>query len=157
MIFTGFPTQHIALISAEGIIQDFTIEGLTNDTFLRLQKTSITNEICSDREDDYVSPFEWFGFYRKSYFYFISCNPLSLIIKHEIDQGKSGHKTIPDSKIPNMHYGGRVMGIHVGNFYWILGGTIFCGDFTVKDSIDYGNVKFSKPGKMFKYPQSHLF
>ena len=142
-IISGFPTQHVAFISPNGLIDDFTIEGHKNDTFPKLRKTTMSNDICS--VDLYhLSPFKWFGFYDRNFFYYVPCNPKLLLIKHDVDKGKSGHITIPNSNIINLHYGGGVMGIHIGNYFWVLGGDIVCGDFFKLDTAFYGMFKDCK-------------
>ena len=41
----GFPTLHLAILSDEGYITDFTIEGFENNSFPKLPKTSFSSGV----------------------------------------------------------------------------------------------------------------
>ena len=71
--------------------------------------------------------FNMIGFGEQRYLYIIQTNLNADVIKIKVDDGKMGHIKIPNSKIPNLHSDQSIHGIRVGNFFWIVGGSLQCG------------------------------
>ena len=113
----GFPILHLAILTDTGLLDDFSIEGKKNRTFLKLQE-----EKTKDSAGSHIAlpPYAKFAFYYKSSIYFLTCNPDGLVIKYNIDD--NSHRTIPDSLIPNLQLI-YAKGIQVGNYFWIFDGT----------------------------------
>ena len=102
----------MALICDFGNITDFTIEGIKNNTFLQLPKT--TNEEVFFGTSRYA----YFGVYHDKSIYFLPCNPDLLVTKYDVDENK--HSTVPNSFALNHHVGEKVKGLRVGNYFWIM-------------------------------------
>ena len=131
--------MHVALISSAGFIEDFTIEGLKNDSFPKLSKTEFNKDICYFQVSYYHEvQFQWLGFFYKDSLNYVPCNPKLYVIKHLVDEGKNSHHEIPNSRIPNLHLGGEIFGIHVGYYFWVIGGTVTCTEFPgVNNHVDF--------------------
>ena len=107
-VFLGFPTSHVAFISSEGIIDDFSVQGVKNTSFPKISMGSFeAAQVCYD---EITKPgigehtqFNMFGFGEQRYLYIIQTNLNADVIKVKVDDGKNGHIRIPDSKIPNLH------------------------------------------------------
>ena len=102
----GFPKLHLALISAFGFIEDFTIDGKKNVTFPKLP---MKNDLFS--QQNVANPAgvqDYFGIYHKKFLYYLSNNVDASVIRHEIDKGSKSHIEVPGSKIPNSHYSGII-------------------------------------------------
>ena len=82
----------MALVSDFGIINDFTIDGRKNETFLRLPK-----KICS-KYGPYgpIPRYPYFGVYSDNSIFFLTGSPNSLVTKYKIEEHK--HQKIPKSQ-----------------------------------------------------------
>ena len=139
--------MHVALISPEGFIEDFTIEGMKNDSFPKLSKTKFNKHICYFQDIYYYGiEFQWLGFFFENYLNYVPCNPKLHVIKHVVDKGKNSHQEIPNSGILNLHLGGPIFGIHVGYYFWVIGGTVICNYLAgVNNNIIFGIHRYKIP------------
>ena len=106
----GLPTQNVAIISIEGYIAEFSLEGMGNNSFPKLLKTSqgLGYEVSTSK---------YFGVSYDNKIYYISTNQNLNVVKHDVNKGAKEFRDIQDSKILISHVGGKVKGIQVGNFY----------------------------------------
>ena len=113
----------MARILDSGIIYDFAIDGIKNEIFPKLpEKADITYGLAT-------TTFDYFGvFYNKS-MYYLSCNPNIDVTEQYMDSPKLYQRRISNTKIPNLHFGLKVEGLRIGNFFWIMGGTSQWEDF----------------------------
>ena len=66
--------------------------------------------------------FDNFGVFYKDTLVYLTTNPDRDVVKHKVDDLFSGPRHLPNTKIPNQHTGGQIIGVHVGHYFWIFGG-----------------------------------
>ena len=72
--------------------------------------------------------YEIFGVFYNNSMYYLPCNPNIDVTIQNMDSPVVYHRRISNTKIPNLHFGGIITGLRIGNFFWILGGTIAMGE-----------------------------
>ena len=68
-----------------------------------------------------------FGVFYKDTLVYLTTNPDRDVVKHKVDDLFSIPRHLPNERIPNRHtdtIGGPIIGLHVGHYFWILGGEI---------------------------------
>ena len=53
---------------------------------------------------------------------YLTTDPDRNVVKHKVDDLFSIPKHLPNTRIPNQHIGGQIMGVHVGHYFWIFKG-----------------------------------
>ena len=69
--------------------------------------------------------FDNFGAFYKDTLVYLTTNPDRDVVKHKVDDLFSIPRHLPNERIPNRHLsylGGPIIGVHVGNYFWIFGG-----------------------------------
>ena len=103
------------MITDTGDIRDFAIDGEKNNNFPKLaEKSTIL-------ANSYEYLFDYFGVYHGHSIYYLPINPNLDVTIQNIDSEKLYHRKLMGSKIPNDHFDKNILGIQVGNYFWILG------------------------------------
>ena len=63
-----------------------------------------------------------FGVFYKDTLVYLTTDPDRDVVKHKADDLFSIPKHLPNTRIPNQHIGGQIMGVHVGHYFWIFKG-----------------------------------
>ena len=63
-----------------------------------------------------------FGVFYKDTLVYLTTDPDRNVVKHKVDDLFSIPKHLPNTRIPNKHISGQIMGVHVGHYFWILKG-----------------------------------
>ena len=63
-----------------------------------------------------------FGVFYKDTLVYLTTDPDRNVVKHKVDELFSGPRHLPNTRIPNQHIGGQIMGVHVGHYFWIFKG-----------------------------------
>ena len=123
MTWIGFPKVHSAIISDYGIIEDFwPFPSNHSQYFPRLPKKMFKRG-HANYQIQYA--YQIFGFYDNGSMYYLSTNPDSLVSRQILGYNINHVRTIPNSKIPNLHEGyADVIGILANKYFWVLGGDI---------------------------------
>ena len=98
---TGFPQLQIALVSNQGFIEAFPIDGLV-ETFPKLQFKQCDPKSTEWNGECYSLVLENFGVSFDKVIYYLSTNPDINVVKHSLDGGKQ-IREIGGCKIPNLH------------------------------------------------------
>ena len=101
-LFVGYPQLHIAIVSATGIIDDYTQDGEKNRTFPRFQNKRYSDHYPNNNCCKGFSsiPYNIFGVYHDRVLYFLTCNPKEGVTKYNIDNHHK-EKVSQWSKIEN--------------------------------------------------------
>ena len=68
-----------------------------------------------------------FGAFYKDTLVYLTTNPDGDVVKHKVDDLFIVPRHLPNTRIPNQHTGrpgGPIVGVHVGHYFWIIGGEI---------------------------------
>ena len=68
-----------------------------------------------------------FGAFYKETLVYLTTNPDGDVVKHKVDDLFIVPRHLPNTRIPNQHTGrpgGPIVGVHVGHYFWIIGGEI---------------------------------
>ena len=114
----GFPQWQVAMICQDGIIKAFPIDGSEYSSIPKLPKKKCS--LFIDRPFYYDN----FGVFYKDTLVYLTTDPDRDVVKHKADDLFSIPKHLPNTRIPNQHIGGQIMGVHVGHYFWIIGGEI---------------------------------
>ena len=63
-----------------------------------------------------------FGAFYKETLVYLTTNPDGDVVKHKVDDLFIVPRHLPNTRIPNQHIGGQIMGVHVGHYFWIFKG-----------------------------------
>ena len=63
-----------------------------------------------------------FGVFYKDTLVYLTTDPDRNVVKHKVNELFSGPRHLPNTRIPNQHIGGQIMGVHVGHYFWIFKG-----------------------------------
>ena len=85
-------------------------------------QSHILNKLILSLSIDRRFYFDNFGVFYKDTLVYITTNPDRDVVKHKVDDLFSGPRHLPNTRIPNQHTGGPVIGVHVGHYVWIFKG-----------------------------------
>lgn len=116
----GFRLSSLLMMSDHGFIREFPLIGSQQIDFPKLQKTSVEcgdsgTFNCNDHHDQFAT-------YYNQHIYYFTTNQNKNVVKQIIDKNNIHHREIPSSRILTLHNNGIVYSLHVGEFFWILGG-----------------------------------
>ena len=63
-----------------------------------------------------------FGVFYKDTLVYLTTDPERDVVKQKIDDPLNVPRHLPKTRIPNQHAGIQIIGVHVGHYFWILGG-----------------------------------